>query len=134
MCSSLIYMDNSNSQTLTANTATTVSFGNTIRRFGCALSNSGGNVVTSQTGFYLCDIDLGITTGAGSVTVQVYKNDKLIPGTTRTITVADNDTSLAVTIPFVVRDKCGCDSTISCVVTSAVAGTIYDATIRVERV
>lgn len=127
-------MDNSNVQTLTANTATTVNFGNTVRRFGCALSNSNGNAVCSQTGFYLADIDIGMTTGVGTVTVQIYKDGTLIPGTTRSITVPDNDTSLVVTIPFAFRDKCGCDSTITCSITSVAAGTITGATMRVERV
>lgn len=131
MCNSIIYSANTSNQALAAGTAYNVNFGTIIRRCGDALTMSGGNVVISECGFYSVDINIGCTVAAGDVTVQVFKDGTLVPGTSITLTSGAADTSVQATIPFVVRNKCCCDSTLSCVVTSAVAGAITNATIRV---
>lgn len=133
MCNSAIYSVNSTAQTLTATTPATINFGNVVRRFGPSVSMNGGDVIVSTSGFYEVNVNLGITVGDGNVTVQIYKDGTAVPGAVATITSSAADTACAVTIPFIIRNKCCCDSTLSCVVTSETAGTVNNAAIEVTR-
>lgn len=128
---STIYSANTSAQTLAANTPYNVNFGSVVRRCGDALTMSGGNVVISECGFYSVDVNIGCTVTSGTVTVQIFKDGTLVPGATATIMSGATTTDIQTTIPFMVRNKCCCDSTLSCVVTSTADGTITNATIRV---
>lgn len=132
-CPSAIYSVNSNTQALTAATPATVNFGTVVRRFGPSVSMNGGDVVVSTSGFYEVNVNLGITSAAGDITVQINKDGTAVPGAVASITAGAADTNSCITIQFIIRNKCCCDSTLSCVVTSAGAGVITNAAIEVTK-
>ncbi len=136
-CNSAIYAANTMEQPLIATEATVVNFGSVVRRFGPALVLSGGNVSVNQRGFYSVDVNLCINIPAATsadITVQLYKDGAPIPGAYAKVTTAQTATFDQVTIPFIIREKCCCENSITCVVTSTEAGTIVNAAIEVVKI
>lgn len=131
MSKSILYASNTISQATTA-TGTTLNFGTAVRRYGCNVGMSGGNIIVSGSGYYDVDVSLMFTAGgAGTAQVQVLKDGTAITGATATVTTADA-TSYAISVPCVVRNTCCCESTIS-VVVSGVAGTVTNSSAVVEK-
>lgn len=129
MSKSVIYAANTATQDYVA-TGTVVNFGSIVRRYGGNLGLSGGNIIADGIGYYNADVNLSLT-GAGTISVQVYKDGAPITGAEATITgVAD--TTYSVTIPCLIRQTCCCESTIT-VVVSGTTGTITNAAIVVEK-
>lgn len=131
MSKSVLYAVNNNSQTVIVGDR--VNFGQPVRRYGCNINISGGEVSITGEGYYDVDASVTIVAGAaGIVTVTLLKDGSVIPGAGASATVADGDT-VTLTIPSsVIREKCCCESTISAVI-SGVIGVISNATIRVEK-
>lgn len=127
---SLLYANNQNAQTVVA-AGTAVNFGNVVRKYGCDINMSGGNPVIGP-GYYSTDVNITFLAGAtGTETFQIYKNGVAVPGAEATITTAD-ETTYSVTIPCIIRNCCPCGATIT-VVASGVAGTVTNASAKVER-
>lgn len=57
MSKSVIYANNSSTQTTVA-TGSIINFGSIVRRYGCNLNLSGGNVVIDGSGYY--DVDVNV--------------------------------------------------------------------------
>ena len=130
MSKSVLYGVNSTSQTV-ANDGT-INFGNIVRRYGCNLDMSGGSVVAKGSGYYRVDSNFTIIgSGTGTDTITFYKDGVAIPGTTATISVGENY-RYQVSIPFIFRQTCCCDTTITAVLTGATA-TITNASIVAEK-
>ena len=130
MSKSVLYAVNSTPQNYIAN-GTVINFGSIVRRYGQNLELSGGNVIVQGAGYYSVDINIGFTSAAGDVTVQVYKDGVAIQGAMAIVTAAAT-TSYSLTIPALIRETCDCESTIT-VVISGTAGTINNAAIVVEK-
>lgn len=128
MCKSLLYAANTMAQTVPVGGI--VDFGSPVRKAGCNVALSGGNAVVTGAGYYSVDVNIGFT-AVGNVTIRLYQDGVAIPGAVATITGAAG-TAYQIVIPAVVRDKCGCDSTITAVV-SGVPAAITDAAIRVVK-
>lgn len=110
-----------------------VNFGDIVRRYGCSVNMSGGNVSITGEGYY--DIDASVTFVAGAagvVTVTLLKDGAIIPGAGASATVTDAGTVTLNIPPCTIRQKCCCESTITAVI-SGVVGSITNATIRVEK-
>ena len=134
-CSSAIYAANTNPQTLTANVAATVNFGQIVRAFGAYTNLSGGNVVINNMGYYVGDTNITVKSTAGAVvTVQLFKNGVLIPGATSTSTIGTGATEISLSIPFMIRNTCCAESTITAVVTSTAEGSVESAAILLRKV
>lgn len=129
MSKSLIYMVNSNTQSITA--GGTVNFGNIVRRYGCNCQSNGTTPTINGTGYYEVDANVTLTGAAGIVTLTLYKDGTAIPGASQSATLAAN-TLYAFNIPAIVREKCCCDSTITLVI-SGVATAVSNAAIEVEK-
>lgn len=129
MSKALIFANNSTSQTL-AN-GDVVSFGVPVRRYGSNLYMVGGNVVARGDGYYNADANISFTATAGTATIQAFKDGVAIPGAVATITTAAS-TSYQVSIPFVIRQRCCVESTIT-VKISGVTPTVSNASIVVEK-
>lgn len=130
MSKSVIYVVNTADQTLAV--GNTINFGSIVRRYGCALTASGGNVIIRGAGYYDIDTNFTITpAAAGTLTIMLFKDGVAIPGAETTRTVAA-DTTYALTIPAIIRETCECESTITAVITG-VAAEINNATILVEK-
>lgn len=110
-----------------------VNFGNIVRRYGCNINMSGGEVYVSGEGYYSLDASVTFEAGAaGIATVTLLRDGSVIPGAGASETVAVGDTVTLTVPPSVIREKCCGESTITAVI-SGVIGTISNATIRVVK-
>lgn len=131
MSKSLLYAVNRNNQIIVVGDR--VNFGNIVRRYGCGINLSGGEVSVTDEGYF--DIDASVTFVAGAagiVTVTLLKDGAIIPGAGASATVTDGGTVTLVVPPSAIRQKCCCESTITAVITGVV-GSITNATIRVVK-
>lgn len=130
-CKSILYGANTALQTVPLNG--TISFGSPIRRFGSNTYLSGGNAVISGPGYY--DIDTNfrlVATAATASTITLYKDGIAIPGATATVNPAAIGDVVSVSIPAVVKNLCGCEQTITAVLTGSAAN-LSDAAIVVRK-
>lgn len=130
MSKSLLYAANTSLQEL--QTGDLVSFGQTVRRYGNNLGVYGGNIIEKGPGYYTHAANLNIVSGAdGEVTIALFKNGVRIPGAFVTITTTSGR-SYQAAIPFVTRESCCAEGTITA---ELVAGTanIASAAIWSER-
>lgn len=125
----LIYAGDTNTQ-LIPSTGGVVNFNSVIRKKGCHLQLSGGNVTTHGEDHYVVLVNLSVSgTGAGTLDVQLFADGVPITGASASITTADA-TVYQLLVPGVVKESCYCEKTITCFV-SGVAVNITNATITV---
>ena len=130
MSKSILYAANTNTQSVTVTTGTSINFGSIIRKYGCNVNLSGGNAVIRGCGYYAIDTNVNFTSGvAGTITVQLYKDGIAIPGAVSTISGVAADVE-ALTIPTLIRIPCDCESTITAVI-SGVTGVVNSSSIRI---
>lgn len=131
MSKSVLYMANASTQAVAA-TGMTVNFGSIIRRYGCKLNQSGGNIVINGAGYYTaCPTINFLAGGAGTVVATLLKDGIAVPGATTQVTVADAS-HYDIPIPTCeVRQTCNCQSNLA-VTVSGVAGEIVGAAIVLE--
>ena len=130
MSKSVLYAANSNAQTTSA-TGSTVDFGSIVRRYGCGLKLSGGNVIIEDSGYYNIDTNFTITpSSTGTLIIQLLQDGNVIPGAKATISTTGS--TIAVSIPAIVREKCCCESTITAMFIG-VDTTVNNASITVEK-
>lgn len=126
-CKSLIYVSNTNSQTLEAGEV--VNFGAVVRKFGKNIYTSGGNVLTRGEGYY--DIDASVTFSvatAGSYTVTLYKDGVEIPGAEATAYVGASPET--VNIPAVIRNVCCAEEVITAKINTAAVVTAASMVVK----
>lgn len=131
-CKSILYGANTALQTVAVDG--TVNFGSPVRRYGSNTYMSGGNAVVSGAGYY--DIDTNfrlVATAAAPSTITLYKDGVAIPGAVATVNPAAIGDVVSVSIPAVVKNLCGCEQTITAVLTGSGAN-FNDAAIVVRRV
>jgi len=129
-CKSLIYLNNSATQTLAANDV--IDFGKVVRRFGDNLNASGGNAVAIGAGYYDIDVNLTLsTTDAATVEVQLYKDGVEVTGAMANVKLAASGI-VAITIPAVIREVCCQESTITAKVNAGIV--VNNASIVVKKV
>lgn len=131
MSKSVLYGVNRTPQTIVVGDR--VNFGNIVRRYGCNINMSGGEVNITGEGYYNVDASVTFVAGAeGIATVTLLKDGSVIAGAGASQTVASGDTVTLTIPPSVIREKCCCESTITAVI-SGVVGVINNATIRVVK-
>ena len=128
MSDSLIFCTNSATQTVAS--GGTVNFGSVVRKFGSQLEISGGNITATGKDFYDIFANLSFTATAGTAVISLLKDGVIIPGAQATITTVA-DTSYSVSIPAAIRDKCCCDSVITCIISGVIA-TVANASMLVQ--
>ena len=130
MSKSVLYAANSNAQT-TSETGSIINFGSIVRRYGCGLKLSGGNVIIEDSGYYDIDTNFTVTpSSAGTLIIQLFQDGNAIPGAKVTLSATVN--TVAVSIPAIVREKCCCESTITAMIIG-VPTTVNNASILVEK-
>ncbi|MCQ2463968.1 MAG: hypothetical protein MJ095_00135 [Oscillospiraceae bacterium] len=132
-CSSVLYAANRSTQVIPEGVPTVVDFGQIVRRFGCQINMSGGNVSILSGGYYDMDANFTFTATAGEVRIQLFQNGAPIPGAYAAVTAAA-DTMYAVSIPDIVKNTCCSEETITAVVTSDSEVTISNAAIKIEKI
>lgn len=131
MNKSILYATNTTSQPVISGDI--VDFGNIIRKCGCAINLSGGNVMIEGAGYY--DVETNITfvaSGSGPETFTLLFDGVPIPGATSATSTGSTGT-YSVTIPTVIRSSCCCETPLTCVVRGDNA-IISSATITVTKV
>lgn len=109
-CSNAIYMANTTSQNVAANS--TINLGSIIRRFGCGIDGGGTSVSISKPGYYQVVATITYTAPAtGVAAVSLQDNGGQIPGATAadTVTTAVTEQN-TMTIAGIVRSVNGADS------------------------
>lgn len=132
MSKSVLYAANTAIQSL-LETETLVNVGNIVRKYGCNLGVSGGNLEIKGSGYYEITTNVTVTpSAAGTLVAQIYKDGVAIPGAEATLTAVAN-TDYAFVIPAIVRETCNCLSTITLGI-SGVAGIITNVSVMAEKV
>lgn len=130
MCKAILYAANTQLQTVAEGGI--VNFGTVIRQMGGSIELSGGNVNISGVGYYNADASFSFVAEAtGVYTIQLYKDGTPIVGARASATVVA-DATVNMAIPFVVRNTCCCDSTITAVISGGDA-TVSVASITIEK-
>ena len=109
MSRSAIYTVNNTTQDVAQNG--NISFGTTIRRYGCNLSMSGNAITIRGQGYY--DVAINVTlapTATGDVAVTLYKDGVAVPGATSTGSVSTANNPATLPVNCLIRETC-CDTT-----------------------
>ena len=118
-CRSGLYADNNIAQDL--DVGNTINFGRPVRRYGCNANIDGGNIVLRGEGYYLVLLNFVITNNSEAVitpTITLYKDGTAYAGAYDTNTIAVGATE-SLAIPCMVRETCGCDSTLTAVLSGS---------------
>lgn len=131
MSKSILYAVSSVAQSVVS-TGSNITYENLVRKAGCNVALSGGNIVTKGEGYYDVYANLTFTaTAAGTAIVRLSKDGVAIPGASAEFTTAENST-YAISIPCVIRNSCCRESNVV-VNISGVAGTVVNASIEVKK-
>lgn len=110
----------SRSAIYTANTSTPaipaggiVPVGNTVRRFGCNVRQDGNAITLCGQGYFLINVAATVSpVAAGPVELTARKNSVPIVGATSVGTAAAAGDAVALAATFIVRNACGCESSL----------------------
>lgn len=131
-CRSALYAANTAAQAVALNG--NINMGSVIRRYGCNVGMSSGNAVIAGPGYYDVDTNFTFQSGAaGTAVITLYKDGIAIPGATASAYSGAANVITSVSIPAVIKNACGCEQTITAVLTGA-AGTINNAAIVVRKI
>lgn len=120
MSRSAIYTSNTGTPTISAGGIIPV--GNTVRRFGCNLRQDGNVITLCGQGYYLVNISVTVSpTAAGPVTLTAQKDGVAIIGATASGTAAAAADAVNLVVTCIVRNACGCESSILSLVLDSTA-------------
>ena len=84
-----------------------IPLGSVVRRYGCNCQLNGNAIAIEGTGYYTIDATATLQpTEAGDVSVALYKNGVVVPGSTVTGSVPDVGSSITLPIVATVRETC----------------------------
>ena len=131
MSKSAIYTTNVSAPTVQAGAIVPV--GNTTRRYGCSVRQDGNTITLCGQGYYLVNISATLSpTAAGTVSLTAQKDGVAIIGATAAQTAAANGTvDLAITA--IVRNACGCESSLLSLLLGGVAAVVNNLAVTVEK-
>lgn len=139
-CNSAIYAANVNPQTITDVTSA-VNFGQVIRAFGPNVTLSGGNVTVKNTGYYIGDTNFNVEnsgTTESVITARVYVDGNEVPGTLVQDTVPAAASGVPrefnFTIPFMIKNVCCAEKTITVRVSATADVSITNAAILLHKI
>lgn len=120
MSRSAIYTSNTGTPTISAGAIIPV--GNTVRRFGCNLRQDGNVITLCGQGYYLVNVSATVSpTAAGPVTLTAQKDGVAIIGATASGTAAAAADAVNLVVTCIVRNACGCESSILSLVLDSAA-------------
>ena len=134
MSKSAIYTANTSAQTVAVNDIIPV--GTTSRRFGCNIRQDGNTITLLGLGQGYYHVTVSATlapTAAGTVTLTGQKDGVAVIGATasQTVAAAAAPTNLALT--FLVRNACGCESSILSFLLTGTAAVVSNLAVTVEK-
>ena len=132
MSKSAIYTTNTTAQTIAVDGIIPV--GTTTRRYGCNVRQDGNAITLCGQGYYLVNVSATVTpTAAGTVSVTAQKDGVAIVGATGSETVAAVANAANISITAIVRNACGCDSSILSFILGGVAAVVDNFAVTVEK-
>ena len=132
MSKSAIYTTNTTAPTIAVNGIIPV--GTTTRRYGCNIRQDGNAITLCGQGYYLVNVSATVTpTAAGTVSVTAQKDGVSIVGATGSETVAAVSNAANISITAIVRNACGCDSSILSFILGGVAAVVDNFAVTVEK-
>ncbi len=131
MSKSAIYTTNTSEQTVS--TGSIVPVGTTARRYGCSVKQDGNTITLCGQGYYLLNVSAVLSpTAAGTVTLMAQKDGVPIIGATASQSVAASGTA-TLSITAIVRNACGCESSILSLLSSGAAAVVNNMAVTVEK-
>ena len=132
MSKSAIYTTNTTAPTIAVDGIIPV--GTTTRRYGCNIRQDGNAITLCGQGYYLVNVSATVTpTAAGTVSVTAQKDGVSIVGATGSETVAAVSNAANISITAIVRNACGCDSSILSFILGGVAAVVDNLAVTVEK-
>ena len=132
MSKSAIYTTNTTAPTIAVDGIIPV--GTTTRRYGCNIRQDGNAITICGQGYYLVNVSATVTpTAAGTVSVTAQKDGVDIVGATGSETVAAVSNAANIIITAIVRNACGCDSSILSFILGGVAAVVDNFAVTVEK-
>lgn len=132
MSRSALYTANTFAPTVAAGDI--VPFGATIRRFGCNLSQDGNAITLCGQGYYQVTVSATLTPGAaGTVTLTAQKDGVAIPGATASATAGTTDVAVDLAFTCLVRNACGCGSSLLSLVLTGEEAVVNNLAVTVEK-
>lgn len=132
MSKSAIYTTNTAAPTV--DVGGIIPVGATTRRYGCNVRQDGNTITLCGNGYYLVNVSATVTpTAAGTVSVTAQKDGVAIIGATGDETVSATGTSVNIGITAIVRNACGCESSILSFVLGGVAAVVNNFAVTVEK-
>lgn len=127
-----IYTTNTSAQALTAGSIIPVGY--TTRRFGKSIRQDGNTITLLGEGYYHVNASATlIPAAAGTVTVTGQKDGVAVVGATASATVAAVSTATNLNLDFIVRNICGCSSSILSFVLTGADATLSNLAVTVEK-
>lgn len=132
MSKSAIYTANTSAPTVAVGGIIPV--GNTTRRYGCNIKQDGNTITLCGNGYYLINVSATVTpSAAGTVSVTAQKDGVAIIGATGSETVAAAADSVTIGLTAIVRNACGCESSILSFVLGGVAAVVNNLAVTVVK-
>lgn len=132
MSKSAIYTTNTTAPTIAVDGIIPV--GTTTRRYGCNIRQDGNAITICGQGYYLVNVSATVTpAAAGTVSVTAQKDGVAIVGATGSETVAAVSSAANISITAIVRNACGCDSSILSFILGGVAAVVDNFAVTVEK-
>lgn len=132
MSKSAIYTTNTIAPTIAVDGIIPV--GTTTRRYGCNIRQDGNTITLCGQGYYLVNVSATVTpTAAGTVSVTAQKDGVAIVGATGSETVAAVSNAANISITAIVRNACGCDSSLLSFILGGVAAVVDNFAVTVEK-
>ena len=132
MSKSAIYTTNTAAPTIAVDGIIPV--GTTTRRYGCNIRQDGNAITLCGQGYYLVNVSATVTpTAAGTVSVTAQKDGVDIVGATGSETVAAVSNAANISITAIVRNACGCDSSILSFILGGVAAVVDNFAVTVYK-
>ena len=132
MSKSAIYTTNTAAPTIAVDGIIPV--GTTTRRYGCNIRQDGNAITLCGQGYYLVNVSATVTpTAAGTVSVTAQKDGVAIVGATGSETVAAVANAANISITAIVRNACGCASSILSFILGGVAAVVDNFAVTVYK-
>ena len=132
MSKSAIYTTNTTAPTIAVDGIIPV--GTTTRRYGCNIRQDGNAITICGQGYYLVNVSATVTpTASGTVSVTAQKDGVDIVGATGSETVAAVSNAANISITAIVRNACGCDSSILSFILGGVAAVVDNLAVTVVK-
>lgn len=132
MSKSAIYTTNTSKPTVAVGGVVPV--GVTTRRFGCNIKQDGNAITLCGQGYYLVNVSATVApTAAEAVSLTAQKDGVEIIGATAAATATGASDELNLSITALIRNACGCESSILSLVLGGTEAVVNNLSVVAEK-